>query len=134
MNQEIINAELKYTASRSSGPGGQHANKVSSKVQLVFDLENSKAFTEEEKLILFKNLKNKLTKENYIIIFSDESRSQHKNKETVTDRFLKIIHRGLVVPKERKATKPNISSIKKRLERKKKQAYKKALRRKPNLD
>ncbi len=134
MNQEIINTELKYTASRSSGPGGQHANKVSSKVQLIFDLENSKAFTEEEKLNLFKNLKNKLTKENYIIISSDESRSQHKNKKIITDRFFKIIQRGLFVPKERKTTKPNISSIKKRLERKKKQAYKKALRRKPDLD
>ncbi len=134
MNQEILNTEIKYTASRSSGPGGQHANKVSSKVQLIFDVENSKAFTEEEKRILSKNLKNKLTKENYIIISSDESRSQHKNKEIVTDRFLKILHRGLVVPKERKATKPNRSSIKKRLERKKKQAYKKALRRKPDMD
>ncbi len=134
MNQEILNTEIKYTASRSSGPGGQHANKVSSKVQLIFDFENSKSFSEEEKQILFKNLKSKLTKEKVLILFSDESRSQHKNKEIVTDRFLKIIHKGLVVPKKRKATKPNKSSVKKRLEKKKKQAYKKALRRKPDMD
>jgi len=131
---ETLHNELKYTASRSSGPGGQHANKVSSKVQLSFDLENSNAFTDEEKQTLFNNLKTKLTKENSLIITSDESRSQHKNKEIVTDRFFGVIKKGLIVPKERKATKPKRASIKKRLDKKKKLAYKKALRRKPDLD
>ena len=62
-----------------------------------------------------------------------ESRSQHKNKEIVIKRFLQIITDGLKVPKKRKATKPSKSSIRKRLEKKKKHAYKKAFRRKPEI-
>ncbi len=134
MNLETLHNELKFTAIRSGGPGGQHANKVSSKVQLIFDLENSKSFSEEEKQILLKNIQSNLTKENKLILTSDDSRSQHKNKEIVIDRFLKIINKGLIVPKKRKVSKPKQSSIKKRLDKKKKQAYKKALRRKPDID
>jgi len=68
-----------------------------------------------------------------LLLTCDESRSQHKNKEIVIKRFVKIITNGLKVPKKRKPTKPSKSSIKKRLEKKKKQASKKALRNKPEL-
>lgn len=134
MNWEILHSEFKFKAIRSSGPGGQHANKVASKVQLMFGLENSEAFTEEEKELLIKNLKTKLTKENVLIISSAETRSQHKNKEIVIDKLQQIIIEGLKVPIKRKATKPSKVSIKKRLEKKKKQAFKKAIRRKPKID
>lgn len=130
---ENILKELKFKAVRSSGAGGQHVNKVSSKVELIFDLQNSGEFTEEEKELLFKNLSSKLTKDNSLLLTCDESRSQHKNKEIVIKRFLEIITNGLKVPKKRKPTKPSKSSIKKRLEKKKKQAYKKALRNKPEF-
>ena len=73
-------------------------------------------------------LKTKLTKEFILIIQCDESRSQHKNKELVIKRFLELIINGLKVPKKRKATKPSKSSIRKRLEKKKKQAFKKVFR------
>ena len=134
MNPELIKKELKFKAIRSSGAGGQHVNKVSSKVELSFDLINSAALSLEEKELLQKKLKTKLTKEFILIIQCDESRSQHKNKELVIKRFLELIINGLKVPKKRKATKPSKSSIKKRLEKKKKQAYKKVFRRKPNLE
>lgn len=133
METEIILKELKFKAVRSSGAGGQHVNKVSSKIELTFDLKNSSGFTDEEKELLSNNLKTKLTKENLILLNCAESRSQHKNKEIVIERFLKIIVNGLKIPKKRKATKPSKSSIKKRLEKKKKQAYKKALRNKPEI-
>ncbi len=125
---ENIIKELKFKAVRSSGAGGQHVNKVSSKVKLFFDLQNSAEFTEEEKELLFKNLSSKLTKENSLLLTCDESRSQHKNKEIVIKRFFELITNGLKVPKKRKPTKPSKLSIKNRLEKKKKQAYKKALR------
>ncbi len=134
MNQEILQTELNFKAIRSSGPGGQHANKVASKVQLIFDLENSKSFTEDEKELLLKNLKTKLTKESILILSSEETRSQHKNKDIVIDKFHQLIKEALKVPIKRKATRPSKSSIKKRLERKKKQAFKKTTRKKPNLD
>jgi len=133
MNSEKIIKELNFKAVRSSGAGGQHVNKVSSKIELFFDLNNSSELTEDEKKLLFKNLSAKLTKENILILTCDESRSQHKNKEIVIKRFLEIITKGLKIPKKRKSTKPSKSSIKKRLEKKKKQAYKKVLRNKPEI-
>jgi len=133
MNTEKTIKELKFKAVRSSGAGGQHVNKVSSKVELIFDLQNSSEFTEEEKELLYKNLSSKLTKDNLLLLQCDESRSQHKNKEIIIKRFLEIINKGLKVPKKRKPSKPTKSSIRKRLEKKKKQAFKKVFRRKPEL-
>jgi len=133
MNTEKLFKEIKFKAIRSGGPGGQHANKVSSKVVLFFDVQNSNAFTEEELQLVFKNLKSKLTKENMLIISSEETRSQHKNKEIVLEKFDQIIQNAINIPKRRKATKPSRASIKKRLETKKIHAFKKVSRRKPNI-
>ena len=133
MNSDNIIQELKFKAVRSSGAGGQHVNKVSSKIELLFDLQNSTSLSEDEKELLFKNLSSKLTKENVLLLQCDESRSQHKNKELVIKRFIKLITEGLKVPKKRKATKPSKSSVQKRLDKKKKLAFKKAFRRKPEL-
>ncbi|MCK5678945.1 MAG: aminoacyl-tRNA hydrolase [Flavobacteriaceae bacterium] len=132
MNTEKLIKELNFKAIRSSGAGGQSVNKVSSKVELIFDLKNSNELTTDEKELLFKNLKTKLTKEEILILHCDESRSQHTNKGIIIKRFLKTIINGLKVPKKRKPTKPSKSSIKKRLEKKKKQAFKKVLRKKLN--
>ena len=134
MNTELMIKELKFKAVRSGGAGGQHVNKVSSKIELTFDLENSESLTEEEKTLLIQKLKNKLTKDNVLLLQCDESRSQHKNKEIAIDRFLNIISGGLKVQKPRKETKPSKSSIVKRLEKKKKQAFKKVLRNKSNFE
>lgn len=133
MNAENLIKELKFKAVRSSGAGGQNVNKVSSKVELFFDLQNSVELSSKEKEILLKNLHPKLTKEGVLLLNCDESRSQHKNKGIVIQRFLQIIINGLKVPKKRKATKPSKSSIQKRLDKKKKTAFKKAFRRKPEL-
>ena len=134
MNKEILQTEINFKAIRSSGPGGQHANKVASKVVLTFNLENSKAFTVEEKEQLFIKFKTKLSKDNTLILSAETTRSQHKNKEIVTNRFFEMIQKGLQKPKNRKATKPSRGSIKKRLEKKKKQAYKKVMRKNIGLD
>ena len=133
VSNNIIN-ELKFKAIRSSGAGGQHVNKVASKVELLFDVVNSKILTIDEKELLYKNLKSKLTKEKVLLLQCDESRSQHKNKEIIIKRFLTLINHALKIPKLRKATKPSKVSIKKRLDKKKKQAYKKALRKRPEIN
>ena len=134
MNTELMIKELKFKAVRSGGAGGQHVNKVSSKIELTFDLENSESLTEEEKALLVQKLKSKLTKDNVLLLQCDESRSQHKNKEIAIDRFLNIISGGLTIQKPRKETKPSKSSILKRLEKKKKTAFKKVLRNKTNFE
>jgi ribosome-associated protein len=130
----LLIPELQFKAIRSSGSGGQHVNKVSSKVELHFDVENSAVLNEEQKQLLLKSLKSKLTKGHQLILKCDESRSQHKNKEIVIARFLEIIEKGLFVPKKRRSTKVPRSAIKKRLKSKRIQSEKKAVRKKPDLD
>ena len=133
MDKEKIISELKFKAVRSSGAGGQNVNKVSSKVILSFDLMSSEALSEEEKLLLESKLASRLTSENILILNCDEDRSQLKNKEIVTKRFLQIISQGLVVPKIRKATKIPKSVIRKRLKDKKNNSEIKQNRRKPDF-
>ncbi len=133
MDTEKLIKELNFKATRSGGAGGQHVNKVSSKIELFFDVENSAQFSEEEKNLLLKNLATRLTKENVLILTCDESRSQHKNKELAIQRFLAIITQGLIIPKKRKPTKPSKASVKRKAEAKKKISVKKALRKKPKL-
>ncbi|WDF64072.1 alternative ribosome rescue aminoacyl-tRNA hydrolase ArfB [Flavobacterium sp. KACC 22763] len=134
MDSEKIISELNFKAVRSSGSGGQNVNKVSSKVVLSFDLNASQALTEDEKLLLLENISARLTSENILILNCDEDRSQLKNKEIVTKRFLEIIKKGLYVPKIRKATKVPKAVIKKRIKDKKNISDLKQSRRKPNLD
>jgi ribosome-associated protein len=133
MEIQIILSEVKYKAVRSSGAGGQNVNKVSSKVVLTFDLSNSQGFFEEEKLLLKTNLHNRLTDDLVLILNCDEDRSQLKNKEIVTKRFLEIIKKGLYVPKERKPTKIPKSVIRKRIKDKKNVSEVKRNRRKPDF-
>jgi len=131
-NEKII-SELKFKAVRSSGAGGQNVNKVSSKVILSFDLKNSNLLSEEEKVILENKLSSRLTTEGILILNCDEDRSQIKNKEIVTKRFLQIIIQGLIIPKIRKATKIPKSVIRKRLKDKKSNSETKQNRRKPDF-
>jgi ribosome-associated protein len=126
-------SELQYKAVRSSGAGGQNVNKVSSKVVLTFDLKNSKALTDTEKELLKVNLASRLTTESVLILNCDEDRSQLKNKEIVTKRFLELIKKGLTVPKDRKPTKIPKSVIRKRIKDKKNVSDIKKNRRKPDF-
>ena len=133
MNKEKILSELNLKAVRSSGAGGQNVNKVSSKIQLTFDLNNSQALDYEEKQLILDNLSNRLTLDNVLILNCDEDRSQLKNKTIITKRFLELIKTALVVPKERKETNATKGSIEKRLNSKKSVAEIKENRKKPDL-
>ena len=119
MNKQILLSEIKFKAVRSSGAGGQNVNKVSSKVVLTFDLANSKAFSDEEKILLEQKLTNRLSSESVLILNCDEDRSQLKNKEIIVKRFLELIKNALILPKIRKSTKIPKSAIRKRLKNKK---------------
>jgi ribosome-associated protein len=128
-----IIAELSYKAVRSSGAGGQNVNKVSSKVVLTFDLNQSQALSDEEKLLGEKNLATRLTAENVLILNCDEDRSQLKNKEIVTKRFLELLQKALIVPKKRKPTKVPRRVIEKRIKAKRNNSEIKQTRRKPDF-
>ncbi len=133
MDAEKIRSELQYKAVRSSGAGGQHVNKVSSKVVLTFAIADSESLSEEEKTLAVRNLAPRLTAENILILNCDEDRSQLKNKEIVTKRFLEIITKALIVPKKRKPTRVPRSVIEKRIKEKRNQSEIKQSRQKPKL-
>ncbi len=134
MNKDVLQSELEFKAVRSSGAGGQNVNKVASKVELTFDLENSAGLTEDEKTLLGKTIANRLTKEGVLLLQCEESRSQHKNKELVIQRFFEVLKEGLVVPKTRIPTKTPKSVVKKRLKLKRKVADKKVNRKPPDIE
>lgn len=124
-----FSSELKFSASRSGGPGGQNVNKVNSKVELRFHIESSQLLSDHEKSILIHKLANKLSQEGELILTAQTERSQLKNKLIVTERFYNILASALTPQKKRKPTRRTKSSIEKRLNSKRKQAEKKANRR-----
>ena len=134
MDAQTILHECQFKAVRSSGSGGQHVNKVSSKVELQFNVAQSEGLSDLEKSRIQQKLASKLTQEHVLILQAGDTRSQHRNKQLVISRFLTLVKEALKVPKKRKATKPTRTSITKRLETKQKNAVKKQLRQKPKLD
>ena len=134
MEIDKILSELTFKAVRSSGAGGQNVNKVSSKVVLTFDLKNSQALTDEEKLLVETKLSSRLTTGAVLILNCDEDRGQFRNKEIVIKRFLELIKNALHIAKERKPTKIPKSVIRKRIKNKKNISEIKKNRRKPDLN
>jgi len=124
-----LGPELIFTASRSSGPGGQHVNKVSTKVELRFDVVNSTLLKPAEKALILEKLAKKITLDGMLIIVSQSERSQLRNKEKSIAKFYLLINRALATKKKRKATRPSNASIEKRLEKKRLTSEKKILRR-----
>ncbi|RED50631.1 alternative ribosome rescue aminoacyl-tRNA hydrolase ArfB [Seonamhaeicola aphaedonensis] len=133
-DKEALLNEVSFKAIKSSGSGGQHVNKVATKVELDFNVNESSILSEEQKQKLLQKLKKRLTKEGVLILQCGETRSQIKNKTLVINRFLELIKNALIIKKKRIPTKTPKSIIRKRLKEKQKQAEKKAHRRKPDID
>lgn len=125
MNKEIIQTEIQYKAVRSSGAGGQNVNKVATKVQIQFFVEQSNGLTADEKTTFTEKLSNRITKEGFIMVECSETRSQLKNKELCTQRLFMLLENALKKDKKRIATKIPKAVIKKRLEDKQRIAHKK---------
>ena len=134
MHSDQILREVAFKAVRSSGAGGQHVNKVATKVILIFDLENSVALTLEEKEQLKTTIGNILTKDNLIIVQSADTRSQLKNRRIAADKLIKILNEGLATRAKRKKTKPTRASKEKRLKSKRMIGLKKQSRKRPDID
>lgn len=131
MDEAIIRNELDYKAVRSSGPGGQHANKTATKVELSFEISSSNGLSDYEKKRIHRKLSGRINKEGFLKMSSEDSRSQHTNKEIVTETFLFELKEALKRPKPRKKTRPSRASKLKRLQSKKKRSEIKANRKDP---
>lgn len=131
VNKDKIINELMFKTSRSSGSGGQNVNKVSTKVELRFDIENSVLLSDYQKKRIRIKLKNRISNDGILILTSDTERTQLGNKKKVVELFFKLIEKALQKPKKRIKTKPTKASREKRLKNKKNQSEKKRLR---NLD
>ena len=136
INENIIikSKELKYKSIKSSGPGGQNINKKSTAISLHFDISNSKSLSNEIKAKLLKRPNKYLTKSGKIIIKVNTYKSQNKNKSEVIFRLKTFFKNAIAQKKKRIKTSPKKSSIKKRLDDKRKNSIKKELRKKLNYE
>ena len=128
LKERNLEGEFIFSVSRSGGPGGQNVNKVSTKVELRFRLFSTILFSEAEKEIIFKLLKNKINNEGELILVSQSERTQLLNKKVVTEKFYDLVSKALTVKTKRRATKPTKSSRLKRLEEKRSRGFVKRLR------
>jgi ribosome-associated protein len=123
-----LEREIEFVATRSSGPGGQHVNKVSTRVELRFPLFTSALLDEREKALVYGALKRYVTMEGILILQCQDERSQTKNKEKVLSTFYALMAKALTPRKKRKPTRPTAASRVKRLESKRLQSKKKVRR------
>jgi ribosome-associated protein len=128
ISTEQINPELKFTTSRSGGPGGQNVNKVETKVTLRWDVADSTVLTAEQKEIILKKLASRINAEGELMLSAQEKRSQLENKAEVIEKLQKLLTKAFEKKKARRATKPTKGSVQKRIEQKKKHGEKKKWR------
>lgn len=134
LEKDNLIKEVTFKTSRSGGSGGQNVNKVSTKVELIFNIGNSVLFTDAQKIVLAEKLAGKMDSEGNLHVVSQKDRSQLANKENSLEKAILILTKALLVQKKRKPTKVPKSVIQKRLDNKSVNALKKDSRKKPALD
>ena len=131
--REEILRSVSFKTSRSGGKGGQNVNKVSSKVELIFDLSANEYLNDDEKTLIKSRLENRLDSEGFLHIVSQEDRSQLLNKEKTVAKLLELLKQSLHVQKKRKPTKIPKGVIEKRLKNKAYTSERKKNRSAPDL-
>jgi ribosome-associated protein len=120
--------EIEMRASRSSGPGGQHANVTASRIEAVFDVEASKALSAAQRALLRRKLGDRVT------AVAQDARSQARNRELALERLREKLTEGLRRPKPRRPTRPGRAARERRLDQKRRTSQRKAQRRRPSED
>jgi len=116
---ECLKREITFRTSRSSGPGGQHVNKTESRVELLWNLKQTACLNDQEKVLIRSRIGHRLKEDGTLVLASEKYRSQHRNREEVTERFLSLVQAGIRPVKKRKATKATRSSVERRIKQKK---------------
>jgi len=130
----IPRSELDVRVSRASGAGGQHVNKTSSRVEIFWNIPGSRALSEEERARLLERLASKLTTEGSVRVVASDMRSQSRNRDLAEERLADLVRRALVIPKQRRPTRPTKASKEARLEGKKRRSHKKRERRNKSFE
>ncbi len=130
MDFKALEKEVRYRTMRSSGSGGQHINKVETKVELLFDVDNSRVLSNAQKQRVKEELEGRINKEGVLVVGSGNRRSQLLNKSAALKKFERLISKALRPRKKRKPVRELTAHPEKRLQEKKKRAEKKASRRK----
>jgi ribosome-associated protein len=127
-------SELEVRASRAGGPGGQHVNTSSTRVEVVWCLARSRVLNDDQRMRLRSRLSPRMDSEGNVRIVASDTRSQRQNRALAEERLATIVRRALVVPKKRRKTKPTRSSVERRLTEKKRRSQTKRERRPKDLD
>jgi ribosome-associated protein len=122
---KIPRSELLVRATRSSGPGGQHVNTSSTRIELVWNIDRSSSLTQDDRARLRYRLSTRIDADGDLRIVSSDSRSQRQNREAAEQRLVEMVRRALVVPKKRRPTKPTKGSIESRLNEKRRRSSQK---------
>ena len=126
--------ELVFRASRAGGPGGQHVNTSSTRVELLWNVRRSRVLTEDERDRVAARLASRLDAEGTLRIVSSEHRSQARNREAAVERLAEVVRKALHVPRSRRKTRPTKSSVEKRIQEKKQLSSKKRERRRRDFE
>jgi ribosome-associated protein len=130
----IPRAELDMRVSRSSGAGGQHVNKTSSRVEIFWNVRGSRALSDDQRVRLLDRLASRLTTEGSIRIVASDMRSQSRNRDLAEEKLVDLVRRALVIPKKRRPTRPTKASREARLEGKKRRSRTKRERQNKSFD
>jgi ribosome-associated protein len=125
----IPRSELEYRASRAGGPGGQHVNTSSTRIELLWNLPQSTAVSDEQRDRLHTKLAARLDSDGRVRVVASDRRSQQQNRQAADKRLVSIVRAALVVPKKRRPTKPTRASKEKRIADKKRRGERKRERR-----
>ena len=130
----VDDSELDFSFARSGGPGGQHANTSSTKVELRWDVNATPALTDAQRELVHQRLANRINSDGVLVLQSSEYRSQTRNREAVMSRFTALLADALRIQASRRPTRPTRAARKRRLEAKRRRSDTKALRREPPTD
>ena len=131
---QIPLSELQFRFSRSGGPGGQHANRSETRVELLFDVANSPSLTDAQRQRILEQLDHVINREGVLHLASGQTRSQHQNRAAVLGRFQNLLRSALRRRQVRRPTRPGQAAVERRLEEKRRRGAKKRSRRRSEWD